>query len=332
LLDLRGWWRLYNWLRQETPDLVHAHLAHAAWMTRAMRLLLPKLRIVDTLHSSSVGGPGRRLGYRVSDFLAGRVTAVSEAVAQAHLKEDLVDANKLTVIGNGVDTRQFWPDLAIHELMRQKLELGDGFVFLASGRLEEVKNYPLMLNALARLKEPATLVIAGEGSERPRLEAMVQALRLGRRVRFVGFTHELRNLLQTADGFLLSSHWEGLPMGVLEASACSLPSIVTDVPGTEEVVRHGVTGWRVMADNPDTLAAAMAALVRLPAATRRTMGQRARQSMMERYSLEAMLDRWETLYGSIMAARPIPFPQYPLERQRKPPQPAYRPISNQKTG
>lgn len=306
VLDPRGWIRLLRWLRSQRPDVVHAHLPHATWMARWSHAALPGLRIVDTLHSSSTGGWLRHLGYRSSDWLAGRVTAVSEQVAQAHLARELVNPNKLSVVPNGIDTRRFRPDEAIRRTMRIRLGVGDDFLFVATGRMEEVKNYPLMLSAFARMQMPARLLIVGEGTQRKAIEEQIRALHLERRVELAGFASDVRAYLQAADGFLLTSHWEGLPMGVLEAAACGLPTVAVDVPGLREAVRHGITGWLNPSADPELLAASMSSLVRLPLATRRIMGQHARQFVMERYGIETVLDRWESLYRFFQLPRQIP--------------------------
>ena len=64
LADPRGWIRFHRWLRKARPDVVHAHLPHAAWLARWSRLAVPAPVFLDTLHSSSTGGRGRRFGYR----------------------------------------------------------------------------------------------------------------------------------------------------------------------------------------------------------------------------------------------------------------------------
>ena len=85
LADPCGWIRFNRWLRRESPDVVHAHLPHAAWLARWSRLAAPVRVVLDTLHSCSTGTVGRRLGYLWSSWLVDRVTAVSQAAAAAHL-------------------------------------------------------------------------------------------------------------------------------------------------------------------------------------------------------------------------------------------------------
>ena len=78
LMDPRGWMRFRGWCRREAPDVVHAHLPHAAWLARWSRPAASIPVLIDSIHTSATGGWGRRAGYRCSKRLPDRVTAVSE--------------------------------------------------------------------------------------------------------------------------------------------------------------------------------------------------------------------------------------------------------------
>jgi glycosyltransferase involved in cell wall biosynthesis len=300
--DPRGWVRFHRWLAREKPDVLHAHLPHATWLTRWSRLALPRLTIVDTLHSSSTGGFGRHIGYRLSDWLAGTVTAVSEPVAEAHRTAGLVSPKKLIVVPNGIDTAILKPDRSVRDAMRRELGFREEFLWIASGRLEPVKDYGTLLQAMRQLPAHARLLIAGGGSLAEELLGLASRLGLESRVRFLGFVPEMPLYLQAADAAVLSSLWEGLPMSLLEAGACALPAVATDVPGSREAVEHGVTGLLAPAGDPGALAAAMRTLMQSSADERRKMGERSRQRIVERYSMEAVLDRWESIYAECRAA------------------------------
>jgi glycosyltransferase involved in cell wall biosynthesis len=99
---------------------------------------------------------------------------------------------------------------------------------------------------------------------------------------------------------------EGLPMSLLEAGACALPIVATNVPGTREAVLDGQTGWLVEAGSALALGEAMARLIETPLEERRAMGKRARQFVLDRFSLEAVLDQWEALYDELLARNPRP--------------------------
>ncbi len=130
--DPRGWIRFHRWLWRERPNVVHAHLPHAAWLARWSRLVAPAPVVIDTLHSSHTGTMGRRAGYRSSSWLADHVTAVSQATAESHLAAGMVSEKKLTVLGNGIEVDAWRPDAGARTAARR--ELGSGRRVLVAGR------------------------------------------------------------------------------------------------------------------------------------------------------------------------------------------------------
>ncbi len=300
LADVRGWLRLNGWLQRERPEIAHAHMPHAAWMARWSRLAAPVRVGIDTIHTSATGTPGRRLGYRWSRWLPDCVTAVGEGVREAYVAAGMVTLGQCRVIPNGVDTEVWKPDASVREALRGELSLRDEFLWLAAGRLETVKDYATMLAAFARMPETARLAIAGNGPLEDELKKLASALAIAERVRFLGFVPDVRRWMQAADGFLLTSRWEGLPMGLIEAAACGLPAVATDVPGTREVIADGETGLLVPAGSTILLSDKMRLMMQAAHEDRRAMGERARKRVMERFSLTGVLDQWEALYGEML--------------------------------
>ena len=298
LADPRGWMRFHRWLQQEAPDVVHAHLPHAAWIARWSRLGAPVRVVVDTLHSSFTGTPGRRLGYRVSGWLSDQVTAVSHAVADAHRLAGM--AGSIEVFPNGVDVAAWRPNAAIRTALRRELALEHEFIWFAAGRLEPVKDYPTLLQAMADLPESARLIVAGSGPLEIQLRQLSTEFGLDSHVRFLGFDPNILRWMQAADGFVLSSRWEGLPMALLEAAACALPAVATDVPGTREVVVDGDTGLLAPQGRAASLAGAMSWMMNASAEERKAMGVRARQRVIDHFGLECALNRWEALYADLL--------------------------------
>ena len=311
LIDPRGWIRFNRWNNRERPHIIHSHLPHATWLTRWSRLTKPSQMLaetafpaqvhIDTLHTSSTGGFTRRLGYRSSDWLAHCVTAVSQSVADTHLAAGMVNRKKTFVVPNGVDVEDFRPDEQTRTAVRQELGLNDEFLWLAAGRLEPVKDHPTLLLAFANLPEHARLLIAGSGSQQSELCRLSARLGLERRVRFLGFQPDIKPWMRAADGFVLSSRWEGLPVGLMEAGACALPCVATDVPGSREVIVRGRTGRLAPSFSPVALARTMTAMVHSSPHDRRIMGNLPRLHVAQSFSLEAMLERWEKHYRRLLA-------------------------------
>jgi glycosyltransferase involved in cell wall biosynthesis len=299
LMDPRGWMRFHGWLRRERPDVVHSHLAHASLLARVSRLAAPIPVLIDTVHSSGTGRLRRRLLYACSRWLPDHVTAVSQAAAGAHLAKGMVRGENLSILANGIDLNAWQPDPQARAEARQALGAGDAFVWIAVGRLDAVKDYPSLLHAMTRIPAPARLVILGTGPLGPQLKRMTEDLALQNRVDYPGFDPHVERWMQAADAFVLSSRYEGLPMVMLEAEACELPAVATDVPGTREVVMPGENGWLARPSDPEDLARAMMKMMLLSAGQRRAMGRQARRLVAGRFDLESVLDQWEQLYTGL---------------------------------
>lgn len=300
LADPRGWIRFLRWLWKERPDVVHAHLPHAAWLARWSRLGAPVPLVVDTLHSSATGTAGRRIGYACSRRLTDHVTAVSRATAASHVAAGMVGEDQLSVIGNGIDVDAWHSDAQERAEARRELGVKDEFLWLAVGRLETVKDYPSLLLAMTRVSQKARLLVLGTGPREGELKDLAERLGLKKRVRFAGFEPKVVRWMRAADGFVLASRYEGLPMVLLEAGACGVPVVATDVPGTREVVVDGETGWLAPAGDAAMLTTTMQKLMQMPADARRAMGVRARSHVSRHFSLETVLDRWEQLYAELL--------------------------------
>lgn len=306
LADPRGWIRFHRWLLRERPDVVHAHLPHATWFARWSRLAAPVRVMLDTLHSSSTGTMGRKLGYSCSNWLTDMVTAVSHAAAESHLTYSMVSDGKFVVLPNGVDVEEWRPDSTARSAVRRELQLDAEFLWLAAGRLDPVKDYPTLLTAMVEVPEQARLVIAGAGPLESELRAFSKNLGLENRVTFLGFKPDVRRWMQAADAFVLSSRLEGLPMSVLEAAACAVPTVATDVPGTREAIIDGQTGWLASAGSAHALSHAMSMMMQTPHQERKAMGERARHFVVQHFSLDEALNRWEALYADLLRQHPEP--------------------------
>ena len=192
---------------------------------------------------------------------------------------------------------------AIRKVVRAAMDVKKKFLWMAAGRLETVKDYPTLLQAMANVPEWALLLIAGAGPLEAELRDIVSRLGLGGRVRFLGFCSDVARWMQVTDGFVLASRREGLPMVLLEAAAAGVPSVATDIPGTREAIVDGKTGRLVAPGDPAALAAAMKAMMELSGTERAEMSANARQRAVEQFDIERVLDRWEQLYAESMATR-----------------------------
>jgi glycosyltransferase involved in cell wall biosynthesis len=313
--DPRGLFRLARLARAWHPDVLHSHMVHANLMARVLRLLLPIPVLVSTIHNISEGGPLLMAGYRWTNALVDHMTIISEAAADRFVNDRIVPRELLTVIPNGVNTDEFRnvPTEA-RESVRRSLQLGSEFVWLAVGRFEIAKDYPTMLRSFAKVREQqpqAVLLLVGRGSLQGETEALARELNLEGGVRFLGVRRDVPVLMSIATGYLMSSAWEGMPMVLLEAAAAALPIVATAVGGNQEVVGDEESGFLVPPRDPEALGQAMLRLMALPETQRRAMGERGRERVLSRYGLSRVVERWEHLYGEVLARKglaPAPYP------------------------
>jgi len=308
---LRGLMRARSFAREFRPDLAHSHSFHANLFTRLLRLLVPRLVVLSTVHSVNEGGWRRMMAYRLTDVLSRRTVAVSEAAARHFIGLKAVPRRKCLVVRNGIDIAGFAPDRERRERMRAETGVATatadvGFVWLAVGRIVLAKDYPNLLCAFAEVwtrRAEAQLWIAGQGqkSEISALQVLCDELSIGKAVRWLGLRRDIPALLDAADAFVSASAWEGMPLAVGEAMAMGKPVVATSVGGVGELL--GDTGVAVPARNSHALAAAMIATMRQGRDELSARGRAARKRVLERFSVDASADAWEALYSSLIANR-----------------------------
>lgn len=300
----RGLARLLVILNRWRPQVLHSHMFHANLLARAARLICPVPVVISTLHSAAeTGRSSRRLrvrdgAYRMTDWLADAVVAVSRAAVERHVSGGAVPRRKLRVIPNGVDTTVFHPDPDRRARLRRELGVGPEFVWLAAGRLMWKKDYPTLLRAFSGGRQ-AVLLIAGEGPQEAELRACARSL--GVEARFLGHRDDIPALMNAADAFVLSSAVEGLPVVLLEAAASGLPAVASDAGGVREIITDGETGFVVPPGDPAALAAATARLAALPAETRERMSRTARAQAVARFDRDAVAAQWDATYRALLA-------------------------------
>jgi glycosyltransferase involved in cell wall biosynthesis len=249
------------------------------------------------------------LAYRLTDPLCRRTTAVSEAAAQRYVRLKAVPRHKCLVLTNGIDTAEFAPNCERRDRTRaercveNECECGCVFVWLAAGRIAPAKDYPNLLRAFSRVHAAmptARLWVAGEAPEADlaALRALAAELGIGDRVRWLGLRREMPALLDAADGFVLASAWEGMPLAAGEAMAMEKPVVTTDVGGVRELV--GEEGRIVPSKSAEALAESMLAMMKATPEARQSLGSAARRRIETRFSMDAKADEWEALYRSVL--------------------------------
>ncbi len=180
---------------------------------------------------------------------------------------------------------------------------------VAAGRLHPVKAFDALIRAmpLVLAKHPgARLTIAGEGPERPNLEAEIARLGLGSTVHLAGHVPDLAPIFAAADLFVLSSHFEGTPNALLEAMASGVPVVATDLPGTRALLEAAECGGLAPNNDPRTLADAILEVLAGGEAGLAAMGAAARRRVSSASSPATTAARYMRLYESLTGSRSTP--------------------------
>jgi glycosyltransferase involved in cell wall biosynthesis len=194
------------------------------------------------------------------------------------------------------------PYVGAEEAERILRPLGGKPFLVAMGRLSPEKGFDMLLRAFAKVSTQHPhwwLIVIGEGRARSSLEELVRKLGLEGKVLFPGIAQHPHALLRRAGAFVLSSRFEGLPMGLLEAMACSLPCISYDCPnGPRELIRHEVSGLLVPAEDVSSLAQHILRVLDAPSFARQ-LGVHAAK-VAESYSLDSVLPRWDATIAELV--------------------------------
>lgn len=286
--------------RRARYDAIHVHIA--GHLAAVVGLLRPWLRAVTLVKVSGAtefdGGlldpaASRRWGNRLQRRLLRRLHAVQAVSDQAlsRLRAAGLPEAAIRCIPNAVDTRHF-------AAAPRRLPPGACAEVIYMGRLEHVKGVDVLLHAWRSVAAAcaARLTIVGGGRRADDYRALAEALGLGDSVRFESAVADPSHLLRGAHVYVQPSRQEGLSNAVLEAMACGLPIVATQVSGSADLVQPGINGLVVPPADAAALARALTELLQAGPPCWQRMGAASRQRVDERYALPVVLDALERLY------------------------------------
>jgi glycosyltransferase involved in cell wall biosynthesis len=302
--------RLSSFLRSREAALMHGWMYHGNLVALAAgrRLGLP---VVWGIRQSLLGAQDSWLTRRVIDagaFLSrnAQLIVYNSTAGRAQHEARGYDASRGVVMPNGFDTERFRPDDALRASVRARLGIpADASVVAQVARFHPGKDYPGLLRAAATIasaRPDATFLLIGNGVDEGNAELMelVRQLELGTRVRMLGHRDDVADLLAAVDVVILNSTAEGFPNSLAEAMCCGVPCVGTAVGDVPELI--GDTGEVVPASDPGALAAAVVRLLSLDESARRALGARARERIVEKYSIDEIARRYADLLLAV--ARP----------------------------
>jgi glycosyltransferase involved in cell wall biosynthesis len=246
---------LVRYLRRERPEAmlsVFGFLNVVALPAWRLSRVKTRLFVNEQNTVSMEAGNASSWGTRVTPLLmrhlyrwANGVVVVSQGVRDDLVQLTDIPRQRITVIYNpsvvGAELQEKAKESLDHPWFKQDQPP----VLVAVGRLQQQKDYPMLLQAFAQVRrsQPVRLLILGEGKERPMLEALVKELNLEEDVGLPGFVMNPYAYMAQASLFVLSSRWEGLPTVLIEALCCGTPAVSTDCPsGPREILRNGKYG------------------------------------------------------------------------------------------
>ncbi len=277
-----------------THNLVHVHFTLPFGITALLARRATGRPVIVTVHGNADTYEIPRVLYGVTRWVlenSDTVVCVSEDLAHV-LARDIGVTRPLHIIQNGVDVHRFAP-----------APRDDGLNLVTVSRLVPRKNVDVLIESVRRVHEEGVadlrLRIVGTGPEEDALRR--QAARAGPCVEFLGFVSEQDKVavLASSDVFVQLSLREGLSIATLEAMACGLPCLVSDIEGVREPITPGHDGFLV--SDPTDVEQVVAAIGGLDAARDdlERLGRNARQTAEERYSVERMTAAYRKLYAEI---------------------------------
>lgn len=307
--------KLWRLMRRERPAVVQTWMHHADLVGGVVARLAGVRRVVWSIHCREIArSPGesawkaallRRLLPLAARVMPSRIVSCSQAAIEDHARIGYPRA-RMEWIPNGIDTQRFQSSETARRETRERLGLEPespvlGFV----GRFHEMKNLPLLLRAfslLARRLPEAALVMCGVREEDLDAECRALAAALPRpgRAHWLPFQNDPERLYPAFDVFTLSSRTEACPMTILEALACGVPCVTTDVGDCALLIE--AAGQVTPPADAEALAGAWERLLRLAAPERRALAASARQRAVAHFTLEHAAAAYMRLYETLTPA------------------------------
>ena len=221
-----------------------------------------------------------------------KIITVSDSIQEYILSDIGLMPEKLVTIHNGIKPLS----------VKRSSETGPGLRLITVGRLADIKNHRMMLDAVKLVKKEdiaVQLTIVGDGPKRLFLTNYAQRLGIGGNVRFLGFRSDIDSLLAEHDAFVLSSDYEGISIALLEAMSLAKPAIATNVGGISEMIQNGYSGLIVEKGDSRSFADAIIKLA-LSRDTCLELGNNALQYFNSKFHEDIVIGEYNKLYESCL--------------------------------
>ena len=288
-------------------DIIHCHTPVGAALTRLAARASRKrgTKVIYTAHGFHFykGAPllNWMIFYPVERWLAHYTDTLITINKEDYERAKSFKAGRVCYVpGVGVDLNKFNTQSVNREGKRRELGFTkDDFILLSVGELIPRKNHQLVLHALGLLQKQGKLgniqyVICGRGVKLDELKALAQELQIADHVHFLGYRNDISAICQASDLFVFMSKQEGLPVAMMEAMACGVPVICSDIRGNTDLVENGVSGI-ISESTPEKLAENILQLVSNPSKLQELSAQAAK--MIQKFDLSTVEPEMLKIYG-----------------------------------
>lgn len=291
--------------RQISPDLIHTHGIRADLMTKK---LLKKFKIISTVHCHPQQDYTRTYNKFLGNIMAymhfnSIKRTTYPVVVSKHLSCQLKEKNKMDIdyIENGVDMEIFHlVDPDIKSKLREKLSLDqDKKIFISTGHITPLKNPLTIIEAFKkRNSDNAQLIFLGDGEL---IEECKKVSKNNRAIKFYGLVNNVNEFLQASDYYISASFTEGLPNSALEAFACGLPGILSDIPAHKELLVNQNYGGELF--NPNSVDSLLNALENISKKEYKKASLSTHQVILDNYTAEIMSRKYQKVYHNILYSK-----------------------------
>ncbi len=290
-------WRIARWLRENRVQILNTHSSRDGWVAGFAGRLAGVPLLIRSRHSD-VDYACPALSRHAFTTLADHVITTSEPIAARLRSLFHLPEGRISTVTTGIDIERFRPEGPAARLF----ERGDTGALPVVGMvsvLRSWKGHPVFLEAIRLLHDGgfrARYVIAGDGPQRPRIEAAIAALPADVDVCLTGHREDVPEILRALDLLLIpSTAHEGVPQIGLQALACATPVVGCAVGGIPQIIRDGETGRLVAPGDPAALAQSIRAALGEKEKTA-AMAARGRAEALRAHSLDHMLDELAAIY------------------------------------
>ena len=306
--NIKAYFQLKKILKNEKYDIIHGHTPMGGALTRLCGKHHRKTgtRVLYTAHGFHFCKGAPLLNWLLYYPMEKWLSRYTDALITINQEDYRLASQKMKaqttyyIPGIGVDTSKFENPAVDRESKRKELDIpSEATVLISVGELTKRKNHQTAIKAVSKIKnDNVYYIICGQGELHESLQSLCKSLGMEHRVLFLGHRTDIVDLLHMSDVFVFPSLWEGLGLAAIEAMACGLPIITSNIHGINDYSEHGRTGYSYSPTNVDGFAEAIGVLAE-DSELREKMGVHNRTAI-KKFDLSGSLQEMEQIYHEFM--------------------------------